>query len=184
MKKLFICLIVFCFSLLKINAQGIPENDNLLMDKFIQSITKIEKTKIVSDTLEKVFTGAFYKVAPVFTTKDGSQTCSSYDFVVKNGELIELENLSEKKIMKLLFSLLQSGFYLKSDGDAKFFETALDKIYPLDWSDSKYKEHLKINKKWYFVRGKFFDSKEAFIITLDENSKISQIDFDLKAIEK
>jgi hypothetical protein len=184
MKNIFGIILIFSISLIKINAQDIPATDNLLIEKFMKSVTSIEKVKIDSDTLAKVFTGAYYQVTTVFTIKDGTSSCESYKLVVKNGDLIELEDLGITKKLDILFSLLRDDFYLKNEGDAKVFETSLDKIYPLGWSDADNKEHLKKGNQWYFVRGKFFDSKKAFIVTLDQNSRISQIDYSLEALKK
>ncbi|MDQ1296120.1 MAG: hypothetical protein QG611_98, partial [Bacteroidota bacterium] len=81
-------------------------------------------------------------------------------------------------------SLVRTDFYLKSETDAKIFETALDKIYPISDMNKEYKEHLKIDDKWYFIRDKFFDSKSGYIITLDQNSRILNISQSLEAISK
>jgi hypothetical protein len=83
-----------------------------------------------------------------------------------------------------LLPAIRSDFSLKDESDAKVFETALDKIKPPDWSNKKYKEHLKIDNKWYFVRGKFFDSKSAYIVTIDQSGKITKIDYNDEAIKK
>jgi hypothetical protein len=175
---------ILSFSLLKINAQGIPENDNLLIDKDVSTKIIVEKTKIPADTMGKVFTGTFYKVDITVNVDNGSSS-DHYYYVVKDGKLTELENNNENREMKTLFSLLRNDFYLKSDGDVKVFETCLDKLYPLDWSDKpETRQHIKTGNKWYFVRGKFFDSKKAFVITLDQNSRITQIDFNLDAVKK
>jgi hypothetical protein len=184
MKKSSACLVLITSFFLNLHAQGTSENYNLLIEKYIKSISYIEKVKIVSDTLAKVFNGTFYNFSPGFSSGNGTITCSSYSIVIKDGKVTELEELSEDKKMNFLLSLVRADFYLKNEGDVKLFENSLDKIYPLKASDAKDKAHLKINKQWYFVRGDFFDSKKALIVTLDGNSKISGIDFSLNAIKK
>jgi hypothetical protein len=182
MKKSIIYIIIFSFSILNIRGQELSEKENSLLDNFIKSRIAIEKEKIVSDTLAKVFAGTFYKINAGFTLGEGSAMCSGNLLVLKEGTLIEFDNRTDS--MFTLLSLVRNDYSLKSQADAKVFETALDKIYPINWSDEGKKEHLKIDNKWYFVRGEFFDSKSAYIITLDQNSKISNIAYSMEAIKK
>jgi hypothetical protein len=182
MKKTLIYLMIFCFPFLKVNAQEIPENDKALIDNFIKSITSVEKVKIESDTLARVFKGSFYTATTVFAVDEGTSSCSEYWFVINNGKLTQLEMTSSKKKLDGLFSLLKENVQIKNESDARIFETALDKIYPISWSEVEAKKHMKTGNKWYFIRGKFFDSVKGFIITLDQNSRITQIDYDLEIV--
>jgi hypothetical protein len=182
MKKSFIYIMIFCLAILKMNAQDISEKDNIMLDSFIKSKIAIEKEKIDSDTLGKVFNGTFYKISAGFSFMDGGAMCAGSLLILKDGKLIEFDN--RRDTMFTLLTLLRSDFYLKTAADVKVFETTLDKIYPMSWSEAENKEHIKINNKWYFVRGKFFDSKSAYIVTLDKNSKISNIAYDMEAIKK
>jgi hypothetical protein len=173
---------IFSILIIKINAQEISEKDNSLLDNFIKSKITIIKEKIVSDTLARVFAGTFYKVDAGFKFTDDMTYCSGDLFVIKDGALFVLEGRMDS--MLTLVSLVRTDFYLKSETDAKIFETALDKIYPISDLNKEYKEHLKIDDKWYFIRDKFFDSKSGYIITLDQNSKILNISQSLEAISK
>jgi hypothetical protein len=184
MKKILVILLILCVPVMKICAQNIPAADNTLIDNYIKSVFSVEKVRINSDTLAKVFAGSFYEVTPGYVVKGGSSTCGVFRLMIKNGKMVEIEELDTAKKLEVLFSLLNPSFSLKNANDAKIFETALDKIYPLDWSDQKYKEHKKINNKWYFIRGDFFGSKTAIMLTVNAASKITSIDFDLEAIKK
>ena len=182
MKKSIIFIIIFSFSILKIYGQELSETENSMLDNFIKSRIVIEKTKIVSDTLAKVFTGTFYKVDAGFSLGEGSAVCSGNLLVEKGGKLIEFDTRTDS--MFTLLSLVRNDFYLRNPADAKIFETALDKIYPISWSNEDKKERLKVNNKWYFIRGEFFDSKSGYIVTLDQNSKVSNIAYSMEAIKK
>lgn len=173
---------IFCFPLMKVNAQSIPENDRTLIDNFIKSITSVEKVKIESDTLARVFKGSFYTATMVFSVDEGTSSCSEYWFAINNGKLMQLEITSSKKKLDVLFSLLKENVQIKNESDARIFETALDKIYPMSWSEAEAKKHIKTGSKWYFIRGKFFDTSKGFVVTLDQNSKITQIDYDLELV--
>jgi hypothetical protein len=86
--------------------------------------------------------------------------------------------------MTTVVSLVRKEFYLKTETDAKNFEMALDKLYPMSDMNEKYKEHMKIGNRWFFIRDKFFDSKSGFIVTVDQNMRIGNIGYSLEAIKK
>ncbi len=182
MKKNICFTAFFCFLLMNISAQGISEKDNSMLDNFIKSKVSIVKVRIGSDTLAKVFNGTFYKVDAGFAFSDEMSYCSGDLFVIKDGELLVLGGKSDS--MKIVVSLLRKDFFMKSEADAKFFEMALDMIYPMSDMNKEYKGHMKIGSKWYFIRDKFFDSKSGFIVTLDQNSRIRNIGYSLEAIKK
>jgi hypothetical protein len=184
MKKLLYTLLICCFPSL-LCAQEIPATDNLLIDKFMQSIVIIEKENLKSDTLQKVFPCALYKVSQwMIVEKDNSFACGSYIVAIKDGKLIELQQPSTNRTLDVLFSLLSKTFSIKNETDARVFETALDKIYPiLIPSDNEFKEHFKKANKWYFVRGGFFDNRSGFVLTMDQKFKITSIEFNMEIIK-
>jgi hypothetical protein len=181
MKKSLICIMILSFSILKINAQEVSESPNLPLDNFIKSKLSIKKEKVVSDTLEKVFNGTFYKVEIGFSFGDAG-AWTGIVFVVKGDKLIQCVNRTDS--LNTLLSLVKKDFSIKTNADAKIFETSLDKLFPVSWTSAENKEHLKIKNQWYFIRDKFFDSKSGYIVTLDNNSKISDIAYSMEAIKK
>ena len=108
--------------------------------------------------------------------------CSGDLFSILDGKLFVLGGKSDS--MKTVVSLIRKDFFLKNVTDAKNFEMALDKLFPMSSMNENYKEHMKIGNKWFFIRDKFFDSKSGFIVTLDQNSRIQNIGYSLEAIKK
>jgi hypothetical protein len=185
MKKIFGILLIFSIALVKVGAQVKSDPDMYLIDKYINSILTIEKVKITSDTLAKVLKGNFYDVTPTATFENGSANLGNYKLAILDGKISLLEDLGTTQKAETLFSLVREDFYIRNVKDAKMFETALDYIYPITYSGNlQYKKFLKKDGKWYFLRGDFFDDLLGFIVTLDANSKISAIDYDLHAIVK
>jgi hypothetical protein len=182
MKKSLFFIMILSLLIMKINAQEISEKDNSLIDNFVKSRIAVTKEMIVSDTLQKVLSGTFYKIDAGYSFTDDGASTAGYIFVIKEGALFVLENTNPS--MPTFTSLIRKDFFLKSEINAKYFETALDKIYPISWTAAEYKEHLKINDKWYFIRDKFFDSKSGFIVTVDKNSKILSVGYEMEAIKK
>jgi hypothetical protein len=184
MKKSILFIIILSFLSINLIGQEIPEKDNSLIDNFIKSRISIEKERIAPDTLAKVFNGTFYKINAGFAFIDPDQMTSSSNeiFNIKDGKISVLENTNDS--MLTLLSLVRKDFYLKTAINAKVFETCLDKIFPIGDFDLQHKAHMKIANKWYFVRGTFFDSKSGYIVTLDPNSKITNISYSMEAIKK
>ncbi len=185
MKKVNMLLFTGLFCFISASGQDIPPNDAKLMDDFINSMLTFKKEIVTSDALTKVFSGAFYIVTPTYYHDDGTSSCEQYRVLVKDGRLSELEPLDQDKNLPLLFSLLKPGVTIKDENEANLFQDALDIIYPTDWTvDEKDKTSLIKDGKWLFLRGDFFGSKKGFMVTLDQNKKITQIDYSLKAVEE
>jgi hypothetical protein len=178
MKKVFLITIVLGLVTLNITAQEPSQKDNALINDLFLSNLVINKQKIVSDTLTMVFKGTFYMVDPKIFSGEGEGSYSCRNLVNIN------EGVIFDRIDTGLVLLLKDNFFLKTEKDVIIFETALDKLYPIDDpEDQELKEHLKSGDIWYFIRGAFFDSKKAFKVTVDKDSKITGIVYDLKAIE-
>ena len=185
MKKTIVSLIICGIAFARVSGQTIPENDAAMIDELINSTITIKKVTIESEALAKVFNGTFYRATPTYNHRGGIASCEEYFMVVYNGKVTELEDVSETKTLDFLFSLLKKDFTIKDESEAKIFESALDSIYPVDWSvDAEDKKHMEQDGKWLFLRGDFFGSKKGFVITLDQSSGISQIDYDLEAIKQ
>lgn len=185
MKKTIVSLIICGIAFAGVSGQTIPEIDAAMIDEMINSTITIDKVSIESEALAKVFNGTFYRVTPTYNHRGGIASCEEYFMVVYDGKVTELEDVSETKTLDFLFSLLKKDFTIKDESEAKIFESALDSIYPVDWSvDAADKKLMEQDGKWLFLRGDFFGSKKGFVITLDQNSGISQIDYDLEAIKQ
>lgn len=154
--------------------------DDSILESLYRSKTSIQKEKITSAELAKVFSGNFYRVYPGFNIGDDPSafTCTKKIMIIKDGKLIEMASYATN-----IEQLLKSTFTIKSDADAMIFEKAIDAIDPLnEWEQDK-KEHQKKDNKWYFVRGTGFGYKQAYIVTLDKNSKITDIDYSREALK-
>jgi hypothetical protein len=185
MKKTIVSLMICGIAFATAGGQTIPEKDAAMIDELINSTITIKKVTIESEALAKVFNGTFYRVTPTYNHNGGIASCEEYFMVVHNGKVTELENVSETRTLDFLFSLLKKDFAIKNESDAIIFESALDAIYPVDWTvDAEDRKHLQRDGKWLFLRGDFFGSKKGFVITLDQNSGISRIDYDLEAIKQ
>ncbi|MFN8209550.1 MAG: hypothetical protein U0T33_01100 [Bacteroidales bacterium] len=184
MKKAIITLFLTGIISVNLLSQGIPAGDNALLDNLVKSRFSIKKELISSDTLKKVITGNLYLVKAEYADQNSTGALFENRFVIKDGKLLEPEDLSTDKKLEVLFSVVKKEFTIKTETDAKIFEKVIDAFYPLGWSNEKYRQHLKKDGKWYFVRGEFFDNKEAVIVTLDATQRITDISFSLEAIKK
>lgn len=178
MKKLLIYGLV-SVSCLGLYSQQVPENDQKVIDNYIRSASFNEVHPILSDTLQRVFSGKFYNVAPGFKSADGSVTCNNYHFNINGANIAELEELSNDKDLMQMPGLLQKGFFLNDEKSAGLFEVAINKIYPPEREDKGLIRHLKKNNQWIFIRGKFFENYKAIVVTVDPKGTVTKISFTL-----
>jgi hypothetical protein len=180
-KALLLIAILGCFGPY-IKGQGSSAKDDLMVDNFLKEGIRIEKEKIVSDTLSKVFNGTFYKCKTGFSFSAGDEWCTTSLIVINAGKLVEFDNRTDS-ILPLL-SLVRKEFIVKGVNEAKIIETCLKLIYPPSEFSDETHERTKIGNNWYFTRGKFFDSKSGYIVSFDKNLRISNIAYSLEAIKK
>ena len=183
MKKVLFLILVFVIGISNAECQEPSASDRLVNDYVFSKII-IKKEKLDSEALSKVFSGAFYKALPTYNHHGGISSCDEFYVVVNNGNIFELDEISETKTLDQLFSFLRADFTLRDENDAKTFEQSLDAIYPLGWTEKpEDKYHFLKDGKWFFIRGEFFDSKKAFIVTIGQNYRITQIEYNLEAVK-
>jgi len=142
---------------------------------------KIESTKVESVALAKVFRATFYKVE--IKIKEGAGTSKSKMLLVKkDAKFIDLETTFTTQNMPGLHSLIVKDFKLKTEADAKVFEEALDKLYPIRsfGSSKKVKAVKKTAAGWVFVRGTFMKYLKGFEVATDAKGTIQSIRYNLK----
>ncbi len=142
---------------------------------------EIESTKLESSALKKVFSATFYKVTIKIKQGDGTST-SKMTLVKKDAKFVDLETTFTSKDMPGLKSLIVKDFKLKTEGDAKVFEEAIDKLYPLSkfGSSKKAKAIKKTPAGWAFIRGTFFKDLKGFEVATDANGTVQSIGYNLK----
>lgn len=142
---------------------------------------EIESTKVESSALKKVSSATFYKVT--IKIKEGGGTSNSKMLLAKkDAKFVDLETTFTSQDMPGLHSLVVKDFKLKTEADAKVFEEALDKLYPLPTSGSS-KDAKAIKKTaagWVFVRGTFFKGLKGFDVATDAKGTIQSIRYNLK----
>lgn len=179
MKKIFLIIVIYSLCFSNITAQTLSQKDLNSIDNLFRPNLVIDKTKYVSDTLSIVFKGTFYMVDPkiiLINDKESYFSCRSL-INITDGVIFD-------RIDTGLFLLVKDNFFLKTEKDVLIFEGAMDKLYPItDPEDLEFKKHMKSGNDWYFIRGKFFDSKKGLKVTIDKNGKITGIVYDLELIK-
>lgn len=164
---------------LGIFAQQVPAKDKQVIDSYVRSITYTITEMVPMASVNKVFTGNFYNVKPGFTLKSGSMTCSEFHYNLRDGNLVELEELDQDKPLTVLPTLLQKSFLLNNATAAGIFETAINALYPVSDSDKGDLKRLKKGNQWIFIRGKFFEKFKAMIVTVDTKGMINSMEYSL-----
>jgi hypothetical protein len=182
MNRRIFCLLLPAF-IFVFSARVIAQQENVvetqMLDKLFLSKFITEKEIIVSDALQKVFSGTFFKVNAGFAYPDqeSREFCSVNTVVILGGK-VEIVDPSGNNLLKYI----RKDFILNSETSAVLFESALDQIFPIIM-DEGVKAHRIIDKKWYFIRNNYFEDKSAFVVTIDGNSKIADIIYNEHAIK-
>lgn len=182
MKKTLLFIAIMGCVVLNLKGQGSSGKDDSTVDNYLKTRIIIEKEKIVSDTLSKVFNGTFYNCKTGFSSSEGVTWCSGSLIVMYAGKLIEFDSRTDS-ILPLL-SLVRKEFIVKGVNEAKIIETCLRLLYPPSEFSDFIPERIKSGNNWYFTRGTFFDFKSGYIVSLDKNLRISNIAYSMEAIKK
>jgi hypothetical protein len=159
------------------------QDDISALESYIMSKIYVETESLYSPDLESVLAGKFFKAIPWLEETNGASSCGNYIMRIHEGEVFQISFPGSDEDMPWLLDMVKEDFRLSDENDAKLFESALDAIFPVSSFDEEKKEHLLIDGKWFFVRGDFFDSKTAVIVTNDSSGKITSISYKLEAIE-
>ena len=156
-------------------------DDTKAVEKEVLNRIKITPKKIESLALQKVFSATFYQVKIAIKQGGGTST-STMSLALNQGKFVDLETNGTNQKMPVLLSVVKKDFKLKSESDAKVFQEALDKVYPIRGfgSDKDVKAIKKTDAGWTFIRGKFFKNLSGFIIKTDAAGSIKAIDFSLR----
>jgi hypothetical protein len=155
----------------------ISKDDNSLIDKLYLSRFVIDKKQIDSEDLRKVFSGSFVEAKAGFSDGNGTSYCRDKLVNINDGKVVIFDREGEN-----LIPFLNPDFTLASEADAESFNNALDRIVSTR-SGMIESVFLKKANKWHFIRDEYWDSekgadvKGGFIVTVDQKSKITSIDY-------
>lgn len=158
-------------------------SDQAFFDKQTSKFIKLQPKRLTADVLGKLFSAIIYNVNVVNSDGGGSNAV-----VARIGDDIAIITIpSSTADMPDFVKLLKADFMLKSDADAHVFQDALDAIYPIDATFNKDDINAKAirhsGNQWTFVRGKFFDHFKGFIVTADNNGKVTSVKWTLDDIK-
>jgi hypothetical protein len=78
-------------------------------------------------------------------------------------------------------TMLNPGFKLATEDDARTLQQALDVAYPIIGSgDKKAETNRRAGNEWIFVRGIFFDKKMGYVFQTDPSGRIVSVKYSLK----
>lgn len=158
-------------------AQKATGDENAMIDKLFLSQFVIDSEPIDSEDVIKVFSGAFIEVKAGFSDGNGTWYCRVKLVNIKDGR-INLFNREGDNVI----SYLRPDFFLATQADAQSFSNALNAIVKTR-SGITNPEFRKKDNKWYFIRDTYSgdngtDVKGGFIVTVDQRSKITAIDYE------
>ena len=156
-----------------------PEEQSFFA-KHTPDLVRFETQKLDDPAFVNVFSAPFYTVKVVLKYADGEQ---SSDLVAARvgDNLVSVSRPSSDADLPDFQKMLNPDLKLRTDGDAKKLQQALDAAYPIiSDSDKKSETFRHTGHTWTFVRGDFFDSKLGYIFETDAGGTIKSIKFQLK----
>ncbi len=152
--------------------QMVSLKDRNSIKKLLNKNITTNKSLLVSKELEIVFDAIFYNIAIITTEKDETGSMKSTENIkaVKNNkdEFLLFKEISD------MTKIIKKDFILNPK-TAKFFQDALDILFPLGHFDKKHKKYYQKGEKWFFIRGETFNKKTGVVVTIDNKGKIVKI---------
>ena len=164
MKYFFTLFIVLCF--LEGFAQ-ITEKENAALDKLIESKVEIEADALTSSVLQKMFDAEFFilKRTPLYKSNGGFSELVMMKHDGKMSEVEEAENL---------VPILKSDYKIADESNARDMKKALTLLLPGMGNNDKI---IRNENQWILVCNEFFDDKEGFVVTTENDGKVSNIEY-------
>ena len=180
MKNLISFLISFMF-FLNLSAQNIDPTNQKLIESFVKSNIDIQLEEVNQATMNKVFSGTFYKIKAAFIVNgnDVSSFGSNDHINVNDSTVNMIDQIYTDTDCPILFSLINKNFLLKDENAAKEFEDALNILFPADEDDIIEVKNIHKAPEWIYIRGKFFDDYKAFIVVTDADGVVTKVEFRL-----
>ncbi len=172
MKKT-INLTIMLFALLTVTsfsfAQDIAETEKIT--KYLESTIEYRSRLIVSSTSQEVLASNISESRLTFNTGQKGDNIIQEQYFIKSGDKITPHKTLNDMLSSSEFieSIRTKKFKLNTDDDVLAFQSMLRLI-----DQEPGLGFFKENNSWYFIRSKFFDDIEAFVVTTDEG-QISSI---------
>jgi hypothetical protein len=167
--------IVLCVGLIALagRAQVATPQEKAFIDANLGKLIKVDPTPVQGEELAKVFHATFYMVK----VSMGNTGTSEMLVAARVGDdLSDVSLPGGTADMPALLALVKSDFKLKTDGDGKAFEAALDLLYPPDTRyDEKRKAVRHAGTSWTFIRGMFIGDYKGLLVTTDADGTIMSI---------
>jgi len=179
--KNLICSLISLVFFVNLTAQTVDPGSQKLIESFVKSNIDIQYEDIDQATVNKVFSGTFFKISVGFIeTGVGASSCGTFDYININGSSVSMiEPVHMDLDCPVLMSVIKKDFLLKDENGAKLFEAALNILYPVEKNEVENVKHLHKGSQWIFLRGKFFDDYTAIIVTTGANGAVTKVELKL-----
>ena len=158
----------------------ISETDRAHINDKIHDRLSVEIRELKSSAISEIMQGQFIATDVEFqVSDDGRNGFSMPPFVLLEGELKELETLSQDRDLPMFTSLIKQDFRLKTDADAEKIELVMEALYPSRRFDKKVQKIVQIDNAWVFVRKKTFGKPSGLVVTTSQDGKVQNTKFEI-----
>lgn len=172
--------IVMLFALLAVTRFSFAQDKTEIEDitKYLESTIVYNGKLIISSTSQKVLASDIIKSELIFNTHQrNSRTIITEHYFIKSGD-----NLTPYKTLndmlssnEFIESIKTKKFKLNTEEDCLAFQAML-KLIDYERGLGFFRE----KNVWYFIRSKFFDDVEAYVISTDEKGQIASVVYEEK----
>ncbi|MCU4155605.1 hypothetical protein J1N10_06425 [Carboxylicivirga sp. A043] len=134
------------------------------------NLTSYIKTKLQSNALNEVFDACFYSITEQIHMDEYSRMEDHFIAFSHNGQYDVLKTEAQ------LLELIPPQFTIANEQDAILFQDALNTLYPPGTFAQKHIQCIQQEGQWLFVRDESFGDKKGYIVSLNADSHIMNIE--------
>ncbi len=170
--------LVFTLVIIFIGIVGFSQskNDSTDISKYLYNQLDYHQTRLSCYALDSISSIEFYSTKMNFPTGDGGYIPTEY-FLCKTGDSFKKVISSPELLCANEFiQSIKSNIIIKGINDALKFQEILDAV-DIRNNFNGDKEIFKIDDAWYFIRDKFFEDYEMFVVHVSTKGKIEAIEY-------
>ncbi len=152
------------------------KKDSLEFSEYLHNQLEYKQIRLSCQLLDSISSAEFYCTKMNFPMGDGGYIPTSYHLIKTKSGFRPVFSTEELITSPEFLASLNNNFNLKDENSALKFQELLDIV---DSRNNLNSDRAFFNRKntWYFIRDKFFDDYDVFIIETNDKGEVTSISF-------